>query len=382
MTNVKSIFSGGASQESVCTDSKCRLYSKMDIVVLVSRICDGDRAALAELMVRRLLLFKGRRVTLAEWAIHQIEHNSPCWRGGDMVLELAADLLIDRFSRMPEEPDGKTHCCNYYRAYLDALPDEWRPLTARHSLAQLDDAIQRFQGYVHRHWQFCLKEAWRREQKWLVAHDYWTDSGRLVHLYVPACVPSQDRDRWLEQIAGPLDVTDTDRVQSKIDAWVEHDLRERERKLRAELAYDPFGTGMSTFIIEHGWSHNGLARTVASEKASAPERLRHSIAKLGAERVKQLVLRIFGDVSAGTYHPSVVAKDFSLHKSAMTRFAAVRWQPGDDGPVPDLWANTAQVLASQPRFRAALEEAGLDRLVQQLAGINNNVNASLRQGGV
>jgi hypothetical protein len=352
-------------------------YQAMDMIELMSKIFDGDQTALSELMSRPLLIFRGKRVMLLQWVSSQVERPKSDRYGSDVVLELAGDLLIDRFSRMPQERDGKTDCRNYYRGYLDALPDEWLKPGGRRSLTQLDEAMQRFQGYVQRHWQFCLKEARRREQKWLVAYDYWTEIGSRVHLYVPACIPAPNRDRWLEQLAGPIEAADKDRVQAKIDAWVEHDLRERERGLRSEIASDPFGTGMSTFVIEHGWSHNGLVRTVASEKASAPGRLRRSIAELGPERIKQLVLRIFGDVLAGTYHPSAVAKDFALHKSVMTRFAAARWQPGDAGPVPDLWSNTAQVLASRPRFRAALEEAGLDRLVQRLAGVAHNTPPQL-----
>lgn len=389
MPDTKPLSVRNTGQRSDNTQSKSPLYQAMDMIELMSKICDGDQVALSELMSRPVLTpqrgFRGNvqgRVTLVQWVSSQVERPKSDWYGGDVVLELASDLLIDRFSRMPQEPDGKTDCRNYYQGYLNGLQGEWLKPEVHLSLTQLDDAMRRFQGYVQRHWRFCLKEAHRREQKWLVPYDFWTESGSRVHLYVPACIPGPNRDRWLEQLAGPIEAADKDRVQAKIDAWVEHDLRERERGLRNEIACDPFGTGMSPFVIENGWSHNGLARTVASEKASAPERLRHSIAKLGSDRIKQLVLRIFADVLAGSYHPSAVAKDFALHKSVMTRFAAARWQPGDNGPVPDLWSNTAQVLASQPRFRAALEEAGLDRLVQRLADVAHNTSSSLRKGGV
>jgi hypothetical protein len=382
MPDTKPIFVRNTGQRSDKTQSKSPLYQAMDMIELMSKASASDQPALAELMSRPLLSFRGKRVTLPQWVSSQVERPKSDWCGGDVILELARDLLIDRFSRMPHEPDGKTDCRNYYRGFLDALPGEWFKPESRRSLAQLEYAMRRFQGYVLRHWQFCLKEAQRREQKQLLAYDYWTESGSRVHLYVPACIPGPNRDRWLEQLAGPIEASDKDRVQAKIDVWVEHSLRERERTLRNELACDPFGTGISSFVIEHGWSHDGLARTVASEKASAPERLRRSIALLGPEQIKQLVLRIFGDVLAGTYHPSAVAQDYSLHKSAMTRFAAARWQPGDNGPVPDLWSNTAQVLASQPRFRAALEEAGLDHLVQRLADVAQNTSSSLEQGAV
>ena len=381
MPKTKPLLAHNTDQGSDSTQTKTPPYQAMDMIELMSTICDDDWNALSELMERTLLTFRGKRVTLVHWVSSQIDQPGQGWRGGDTLRELAGDLLMDRFSRMPLEPDGKTDCRNYYGAYLKGLQDEWLKPGVRRSLGQLHDAMRRFQGYVLRHWHFCLKEARRREQKWLVAYDYWTENGSRVHLYVPACISGPNRDRWLEQLAGPIEAADKDRVQSKIDAWVEHDLRERERGLRSEIASDPFGTGTSPFVIENGWSHNGLARTVASEKARAPGRLRRTIAELGPERIKQLVLRIFGDVLAGTYHPSAVAKDFALHKSVMTRFAAARWKPADDGPVPDLWSNTAQVLASRPQFRAALEEAGLDHLVQRLAGVAHTP-PSLRQGSV
>ena len=347
-------------------------YARMDPCELMQRICDEDRNALSELLTnRKLIPLDGRRVTLLEWIGSRVDHPGPGWGGGDLIVESAQDLLLDRFTRLPEHPDGGTDCRYYYQGFVNHLPSELAQVNGRRTLRQLQEVLRRFEGYVQRHWRFCLREAWRREHKWLVSHDYHNES-QEIRFYVPACIPAFDRDDWLERNFGPIDSESAGRVQARIDAWMDHDLRDREHRLRADVARDPFGSDLNPFVLEHGWSLDGLAQTVAREKAGTPKRLRTSIAALGPERIGQLVMRIFSDVSAGCYHPSVVARDFGLHKSALTRFAAVHWRPGDAGLAPDLWLNTAQVLASQPCFHAVLQEEGLDHRVRALADSQSN----------
>ncbi|MFN3166999.1 MAG: hypothetical protein ACE37H_08040 [Phycisphaeraceae bacterium] len=357
-----------ASRSSAGTGVETKSFARMDPITLIHRVCDGSRDAMEELVTQRLIMpHEGRRVTMLEWISSRVDHQGPGWAGSDLLLESARDQLMDRFTRMPEEPDGGTDCRNYYRGFLDNLPGELVEVNGLKSLHHHDELLRRFMGYLRRHWRLCLKEAWRREQKWIIAHDY--DNGtEWIRLYVPACIPAAERDHWLKRNIGPINANNKAVIQSRIDAWLDQELRDREQQLRSDVACAPFGAELSPYVLEHGWSHDGLAHTVAREKAATPGRLRRSIAALGAVRIQQLVTRIFHDVSAGCYHPSTVARDFDLHKSVLTRFAASNWHPCKDGPVPDLWLNTAQVLASQPRFRAALEEAGLDHLVRSLAG--------------
>jgi len=373
-----------------------RPYAYLDLVALLTRIVDGDRLALDTLVTdRQPLLRHGRSVSIPEWIETVSQADASRWSGGDEIAELARDLIYDRFTQMPADPaspsDGSeagcvaprcgVDCRNYYRGFIDHLPatsevalDTIHPKRACKTTSRLDYNTwvhHRFNGYVHRHWRLCLSEAWRRQQRLTIAYEF-RSSGVAVRLWVPASIPPRKRAAWIERNFGPVlpDASDTmsvqHRLQSQIDGWLDHALRERERGLRSSMQHAPFGPNLSLASIEQGWTQQGLARTVAHEKAQTPERLRTSIAALGAERIKALILGIFEDMIQGTYHPASTARSFGLHKSTLTRFAAARWHPGDDGPVPDLWLNTAQILTSQPRFAAALEEAGLDHLVSVL----------------
>ena len=344
-------------------------YAKHDLLALIGLITTGDKTALEELIeCREPLMLDGRRLSLPAWIETMTDRPPAGWSGGDRIPEMARDLCYDRFTRLPPEPDGGTDCRYYYLGFLRNLPDELAVAGQFHPMQRNTQVLQRFGGYVRRHWRLCMRDAWRRQQDLAVAHKFVTPQGSLS-LWVPGRIPLQERDDWLERCFGPIDtgaMGATARLQSLIDTWLDQDLRDREKQLRASIDADPFGVHGSGFSIEHGWSSDGLARTVALEKANAPARLRTSIAALGPERIEQLVLGIFEDVIAGRYRPSTTARDFGLHKSTLTRFAAAHWLPSTEGPVPDLWLNTAQVLASQPRFACALEEAGLDDIVSHM----------------
>ncbi|MEM9415182.1 MAG: hypothetical protein AAGA29_06880 [Planctomycetota bacterium] len=363
-------------------------YEQSDLVSLIHMIIGGDPMALDELISRRRpVLLRGNPVGIADWVEAKADTRTSRWAGGDEALTAARDLILDRFTRLPMDAGGGTDCRHYYRGFLNHLPPPPSPPPEAaqppegasaprfgvgdcgHSLRFNNTVIRRLTGYLNRHWRLCLHEGWRRRNRLTVAHEFRTSIGSLC-LWVPACIPPLDRSGWVARNFGPIDNHDegaAGKVQERINAWLNHALRERERQLHQSLNNDPFGEANNAFSIEHGWSHHGLAATVAHEKAGSPERLRSSIAALAPAQIKQLVLRIFEDVVGGCYHPSAIAREFGLHKSTLTRFAASRWRPGDGSPTPDLWLNTAQVLAHQPQFAAALQEAGLDRLVRALS---------------
>lgn len=347
-------------------------YERHDLIALMQLIVEGDPDALDELVSRRRPVMRhSRTISIPEWIEERANHQACQWVGGDEVPETARDLLYDRFTRLPVEPDGGIDCRYYYRGFLEhlqTLPETEVGRTSQ-SLQRNNAVIDRLTGYLHRHWRFCLREAWRRQQRMTVAHKFATATATL-QLWVPASIPPRDRSDWISRNFGPLD-RDIEGLRAKtqacINTWLDHTLREREQQLHASLQTDLFGGENTSFSIEHGWSHHGLAHTVAQEKANAPQRLRASIAAMSPEHIAQLVTRIFEDLVGGCYHPSTIAREFGLHKSTLTRFAASHWQPGDEGPTPDLWLNTAQVLAHQPQFAAALEEAGLYHLVKALS---------------
>ena len=61
-----------------------------------------------------------------------------------------------------------------------------------------------------------------------------------------------------------------------------------------------------------------------------------------------------------------MADSFGLSAATFSRFAGSRWRKASQGQVPDLWMNTAEMLASHAVFTEAAEEAGVLGQVEQL----------------
>jgi hypothetical protein len=120
-----------------------------------------------------------------------------------------------------------------------------------------------------------------------------------------------------------------------------------------------------------GWN---LADAVAQEKAENPNVLRPAIRKLGEQSIKQLILQIFAEIEYDDYDITRIASQYGLSKASLSRFAGSTWyeKMETDQPVtiPDLWKNTAQVLAGNPTFMQTVIDSKLaDRFAEVLAVI-------------
>ena len=91
-----------------------------------------------------------------------------------------------------------------------------------------------------------------------------------------------------------------------------------------------------------------------------------------------MIRRIFLDLSDDRYNEAELARRFGLSKATVSRFAGSRWlERSRDGDVavPDLWANTAHVLARYGPFVEAAEQAGVWKRVR---AILNQQDARMR----
>jgi len=68
-----------------------------------------------------------------------------------------------------------------------------------------------------------------------------------------------------------------------------------------------------------------------------------------------------------------LAKKFGLSSATFSRFASIRWSEGENlrfSNVPDLWSNTAGVLAANPDFVEAAGRAGVLAKIRQITESN------------
>ena len=122
-----------------------------------------------------------------------------------------------------------------------------------------------------------------------------------------------------------------------------------------------------------------LAKVIAEEKAINIQQQRPSIRALGGKKLKEMILKIFEDISYDDYKDSGIAKDFGIAKASFCRFAGSRWQQTKSS-IPDLWRNTAQTLKHHPSFRQVAKEMGFwDQVIttiEKSVSLNKKVKQS------
>jgi hypothetical protein len=352
----------------------CRSLS---LVHLATRVVEQEDTAALEEILNRTLFHSADRprlrlteylATLRIWASGREWPHSKTFETADK----AYDMTMDKFTNLPSASESSEQspqsvgrkmkrpgpdCRYYWRAYLNHMEQEIVNNPPGSKLEEETQAAAILQRFVRRHFLLSLLEAKRSTNEFLSRYT-WRIGEHSICVWLPKFLKGRDRRAWLED-----KVKDPDPTR----------LGERERIQRiiggkfATMAYVPLQEGLhedtTDAIIDESLdrSHFGfsLARFVADEKSADIENQRRSIKNLGAERLKQLVLRIFEDLDAGTFQDHRIAEDFGLSKSTFSRFAGSQWRTSRADNIPDLWLNTAQVLSTRPEFKEAAVEAGV-----------------------
>ena len=133
---------------------------------------------------------------------------------------------------------------------------------------------------------------------------------------------------------------------------------------------DPLPSAIETQV-----SVEGLAETVACEKAEQIKEQRPTIRHLGEEKLKKLIRTVFAKLAYGEYVEKDIARRFGLSEATFSRFAGSRWQNSCDDTVetlvPDLWRNVAHTLAGHSDFVIAAQKAGVWRQISAVVGAKN-----------
>jgi hypothetical protein len=260
--------------------------------------------------------------------------------------QAAYDLTVDKFSHLPE--GGGIDCRNYFRGTLKTLASVPMEGELQRELA-LAEILQRL---VYRHFELSLKECCRSES--MTRYEWWFPAGTLS-LLMPRTVSGSERSRWLQEHVPDVDprrANERERVQAMIDeAFGSSDPVSFDDAMAAtELTCLPWEMVESI-------SCDGLAKTIAAEKAACLLEQRPAIQALGATRLHEMVLRIFDALADGDFRDGEIAQAFGLSKATFSRFAGSQWNV--EGGVPDLWKNTAKVLAAHDELIEVAHDAGV-----------------------
>jgi hypothetical protein len=295
------------------------------------------------------------------------------------VLDSTYDLTCAKFQNFPvqhrrkngprddESGDSRgfaenVDCRNHFRAFLKEMNKRRRDGKFKSEADEEEEAGKLLKGLVVWHFGRSLKDSLRHSPH-STRYELKIKGKKLYLSYPSHMKPKEFRD-WLAQNAMPINPDapmEKDRIQELIKERLGYgqniplDDTSIGNKLGADYDHLPERKEGERFS-------DGLAASVAKEKSENLDKLRPAIRNLGKENVFNLVTRIFSDIRDGSYELSSLAREYGLSKAALSRFAGSEWFKGlehkSKEAIPDLWTNTASLLANHPPFMEAVENAG------------------------
>ena len=376
------IGTAGSSRDS---SAKRAGYGRVPLIQLAMGISQwADHQALRELHANRSV-FRNRSnqlVVLAEFLADLRDRDITFqWCGRDpVVVDQAYDLTLSKFLNLPSQrPDGRQNaehdgpdCRHYYRAFCNHAAAVLKEQPAGNLLDRELRAATLLQTLVTRHFYLSCLECWRRAQK-LVRRYRWQVDGASLLIWLPVEMSGRRCRRWLETNFPDVDPKrpgERDRLQGRVDRLLAR---------RRVLSLDRLSASEGQVLAHHSRpqcaddiSIHGLAAVVAGEKAENLEAQRPSIKVLGGPTVKRLVETVFESLATNQHKAETIARTFGLSKATFSRFAGCHWRrdsgASGESAVPDLWRNTAHILASCEEFVAVARQAGVWDRVRRVIG--------------
>jgi len=403
--------------------TRLNALKKESTISLMRRIVeDSDTLALRVFHETRTLFYrKGKWVRLAEFVI-ALRDSNVRGQGEDEpgriymsnVTDDAYDLTLAKFHNIPSknrnvltssddtfDKNGFTFgvdCRLYFKQILGIINKELskKPTTSE---TEIEEIIARIATrFVIRHFYLSMKECKRRDTTSI--RYAWEVGGRIIYLFYPSYLTVKQFRKWLEDnIAdvNPDAPNEKNRIQYIIDqkypcganirtddpGIFEESGREDEPWIDqnyprgTDVQADDLGIESKPPIeYDEGKQFSDrLSVHVAKEKSENLEELRPAIKSLGKEGVYNLVNRIFTDMEDEQYNLSEVARNFNLSKATLSRFAGSDWLGNEEtgqisrADIPDLWINTANVLAENPALTETLKNTGYADVIDDILTI-------------
>jgi len=300
------------------------------------------------------------------------------------IADIAYDLTIDKFSNLFSETKlhiltGKkddqqmkqtgSNCCFYFKAYLDHVQTTFKEKPPKSELESECRAVALMHGLVKMQFFRSRLEAERKvSRSW--SRYCWEQKQKKINIWLPISLKGNERKKWLEKNIinpDPLRPNERKRIQTIIN---KHFFRGYHFSFNDNIApqTDHNDMGPGGFKNIKGLA---LAFVVAEEKALNLEKQRPGIKNLGSLKLKKIIVQIFNEIRDGCYRDSKIAKKYGLSKSTFSRFAGSHWRDSKSNSIPDLWMNTAQVLATHRAFKELARNSGVWEKVK--ATVNSTI---------
>jgi hypothetical protein len=346
-------------------------------VTLVRRIVeDSDKMSLKVFLETRKIFYTGseKPLLLPEFlsVLHEkMSRNDFKYQIPNVTTIELADCVYDKtlkkYMNMPQQdsfagcandrPSSKKEvdCRNYYSPFLIEMRrkiDEGEIKTHEDEEVQSGILLQKL--VAGNFYSSSLKDC-RRDLSLSIRYE-WEVAGGTLYLWHPRHVEAAEFREWLKTSITDVNLkrpNEKQRIQSLIDNhfgaifFVSID-EDPEVVFPGSYEIDPLEAKQKQMFPY------SLAEAVAGEKVANIHKLRPAIRAMGKEALKRLILDIFSDLAKqGDYALNQLAREYEISKSALSRFAGIKWKEGKDSNVkyvPDLWQNTAEILGKDPVF--------------------------------
>lgn len=372
---------------------RSHMYRHLSLLRLIELIAyNGDKQALRELHDNRSTFYYGvnEPLRLVEF-VDQLRQSKPAWRWCNRNLDMldkAYDLTVGKFSHLPDSKENHApmkqqgpDCRLYYAAYIRHATKKIETESYASKVEKEGQMATLLQNFVIHHFRLSCLECNRMGAE-LNRRYLWKVNGATLSVRLPVQIPGSQCSKWLAENIGDVDPAragERQRVQARIDQLA---TRQRIYSLDSIDSNEIVVPPPRRSVTEQEIEIKGLAGAIADEKADNIEFQRPAIQKLGKNRLKKMILRIFESLADGDYEASEIAESAGISKATFSRFAGSRWstrtETGSKTTVPDLWHNTAEALAGYPAFVEAAQTAGLWKRIEQITANNNSTKARIK----
>ena len=380
--------------------TRLNALKKESTISLMRRIVeDSDTLALRIFHDTRTLFYsKQKWVRLAEF-VKALRDSRIRGQGEDKtgiiymsnVTDEAYDLTLAKFRNIPSKNHQKltsrddkfdangftwgVDCRLYFRQLLKNIDNDLSQTPAI-SEADVEGKVSKLATrFVIRHFYFSMRECKRRDTTSI--RYAWEVGGRIITLFYPSHLSAKQFQKWLEANitdVNPDDPREKSRIQKIID---------QKYPCGVTVLDDDPENSEELGIWDKSWLEikqgnqfsDRLSVHVAAEKSENLEKLRPAIKIIGKKAVYNLVNRIFTDIADEQYNLSEVARNFNLSKATLSRFAGSDWRKDKDmdqiseADIPDLWINTARVLAENTALMETVKNTGFADVIDYILTI-------------
>lgn len=364
-------------------------YHNLSLVDLIHKIVNkNDRAAIEEFHKNRTLFSYNNGPPLL--CIHYLNElrDSTVRRENHKlnaleIADIAYDLTLDKFTNLCDDTKSSVSvknkgdsnmkregpdCRLYFKAFLKCLDKSFEVTPPTSHLDEEARETRIIRGLVTRHFYFSCLEAERRVNRFWSRYN-WKVNGRNICVWLPITLRGTSRREWLEKNIDDPNLPQLGGRQ-EIQAIINRKLV-KERFVRiVDADHIITNEEFETWVGSNESFEISLAQAVAEEKSTNIQQQRRSIRNLGKEKLKQLILCIFNDIGYEDYRDGSIANDYDISKATFSRFAGSKWFEKIGGTevvtIPDLWKNTAKILAGKPAFMETVVTSGVARRLEEI----------------